>query len=82
MGRVFPVKNGHNKSAINIRQQVSSDFTAKLLAHAINEGPKTSVYRGLTRQEDAATGWSWMLKMESLVLKNRIEYNILPGKIT
>ena len=35
--------------------QVSSDFTAQLLAHAIAEGSKASVYRGLCRQEARAS---------------------------
>lgn len=30
---------------------VSNNFTAQLLAHAITQGPKASVYRGLPRQE-------------------------------
>ncbi|CAL1158727.1 unnamed protein product [Cladocopium goreaui] len=41
---------------------VSSDFTAQLLAHAIAEGSKASVYRGLCRQEER--GWTMTVKEE------------------
>lgn len=41
---------------------VSSDFTAQLLAHAIAAGAKSSVYRGLPRRE--VKGWSMAVKEE------------------
>lgn len=38
---------------------MSSDFTAQLLAHAIGEGAKESVYRGLARREAQVGDHGW-----------------------